>query len=177
MVEFMSRRGSLKVASHIFSLPQAAASILYINSAGIWNCCFHAYHFIFIPTYIKLCQLEIVFLTFIFCCFPRQTSCSFYERRRRGGRTRKVEMVKLKALTSRSLPIPSILPPLCRRKEWKIQQREKSNSGGGDVTRRLTKKKNANALQPWPQFERVTGNSEGRGRGGRVTVERRAWAL
>lgn len=66
MDKFMSLGVSLKViSSHLFP-PSPAPSTLYINATGIQNCCFGAYYLMFIPTYIKLCQLEIVFLTFIF---------------------------------------------------------------------------------------------------------------
>ena len=167
MGKCMSLRGSLKVVPSQISPPSSAPSILYINSAGIRNCCFRAYHFMFIPTYIKLCRLEIVFPDIylpLLLQYIHKPQLS-WKTAAWGEKTLKVETVKLKALTSQTLPLPSPLrsPDGCRHKSENTA-RGKSNSGGEDVTQPVKKKKNASALQSWPQFEKVTGSGEGRGR-------------
>lgn len=142
MGKCMSLRGSLKVIPSQISPPSAAPSILYINCAGIRNCCFRAYHFMFIPTYIKLCRLEIVFPDIylpLLLQYIHKPQLSWKTAAARREKTLKVETVKLKALTSQTLPVPLHSPDGCRHKSENTARR-KSNSGGEDVTQPAEKK-------------------------------------
>ena len=178
MGKCMSLRGSLKVVPSQISPPSSAPSILYINSAGIRNCCFRAYHFMFIPTYIKLCRLEIVFPDIylpLLLQYIHKPQLS-WKTAAWGEKTLKVETVKLKALTSQTLPLPSPLrsPDGCRHKSENTA-RGKSNSGGEDVTQPAKKKKMPVLSSLGPNLRRWQEAARGEGeRRQRVTVERRA---
>lgn len=81
MGTFMFHCGSLKViSSHLFNpLPQLLQYCTSTPLASKIVVFMHIISCFFFPTYIKIPKLDVILLTFIFCCFST-TQTNFYER-------------------------------------------------------------------------------------------------